>query len=43
MESGIVAGTPFDKLPGEYNCPLCEGPKADFIKISGAQLGLQPI
>jgi rubredoxin len=43
MESGIAAGTSFDNLPREYKCALCEGPKADFTKISETQLGLQPI
>jgi rubredoxin len=42
-ENGIAAGTPFESLPGNYTCPLCEGPKSDFMKKEKEELGLQPI
>jgi rubredoxin len=42
-ERGIAAGTYFETLPDGFTCSLCEGPKMDFIKISGEKLGLQPI
>jgi rubredoxin len=42
-ENSIEAGTLFESLPGNYTCPLCEGPKSDFIKIGEAELGLQAI
>jgi rubredoxin len=28
----IEAGTPFDKLPEDYKCSLCEAPKSSFEK-----------
>ncbi len=31
--SGIAVGTPFDKLPGSWVCPLCGAPKEQFEKI----------
>jgi len=31
--SGIAAGTPFDKLPKDYICPLCGVSKDDFFKL----------
>jgi rubredoxin len=42
-ESGIAAGIAFESLPGNYTCPLCEGPKDGFRKTEKKQLGLQPI
>jgi rubredoxin len=42
-ENGIVAGTAFESLPVTYTCPLCEGPKNDFVKKEEAGLGLQTI
>jgi rubredoxin len=29
-ESGIAAGTPFDKIPDDWSCPDCGATKADF-------------
>jgi rubredoxin len=31
-DNGIAAGTPFEKLPDEWECPVCGAPKADFVK-----------
>ena len=42
-EKDIAMGTAFESLPDDYTCPLCEGPKNDFVKIAGAELGLQAI
>ncbi|NAS10553.1 rubredoxin [Poritiphilus flavus] len=33
-KNDIKAGTPFDKLPDHYNCPVCESVKSQFEKIS---------
>lgn len=38
--NAIAAGTAFDKLPGEYVCPLCEAGKESFRKIQKSALGL---
>jgi rubredoxin len=29
-ESGIKAGTPFEKLPADWVCPVCGASKSDF-------------
>ncbi|MGI5837931.1 MAG: rubredoxin [Chloroflexota bacterium] len=29
-ESGIPAGTPFEKLPDDWACPACGASKEDF-------------
>ena len=42
-ENDIAAGTSFESLPGDYTCPLCEGPKNDFVKNEKEELGLQAI
>ncbi|MGZ5219187.1 MAG: rubredoxin [Chitinophagaceae bacterium] len=42
-ENNIAAGTAFESLPVNYSCPLCEGPKNDFVKMEEAGLGLQAI
>jgi rubredoxin len=42
-ENDIASGTAFESLPGNYTCPLCEGPKNDFVKIGKDGLGLQAI
>jgi rubredoxin len=42
-ESDIAAGTTFESLPDNYACPLCAGPKNEFVKIEEAALGLQTI
>lgn len=41
--NGITAGTLFIDLPAEYNCPLCESSKDDFIKTDKIELGVQPV
>jgi len=33
-EYGIAAGTCFEDLPDDWECPLCGTPKADFELIS---------
>lgn len=32
-DAGIPAGTPFDKLPEDWECPLCGAGKEDFEQI----------
>lgn len=32
-DGGIAPGTPFDKLPDDWQCPMCGATKADFEKI----------
>lgn len=32
-DNNIVAGTPFEKLPDEWKCPICGAPKSSFRKI----------
>ena len=29
-DGGIAAGTPFEKLPADWVCPLCGAGKGDF-------------
>ncbi len=29
-EHGVVPGTPFEKLPEDWNCPVCGASKSDF-------------
>ena len=29
-DSGVAPGTPFDKLPDDYVCPVCGAGKSDF-------------
>jgi rubredoxin len=31
-QHGIDPGTPFDKLPDDWVCPLCEAGKEFFVK-----------
>ncbi len=31
-DNGIPAGTPFDRLPDDWRCPLCKMPKSKFSK-----------
>lgn len=31
-DRGITAGTPFDKLPDDWTCPVCGASKSDFEK-----------
>jgi rubredoxin len=32
-EGGIAAGTPFEKLPDDWVCPVCGAEKAAFQQI----------
>ncbi|MCX6011930.1 MAG: flavin reductase [Chloroflexi bacterium] len=32
-ENNIAPGTPFEKLPDDWVCPVCNAPKSEFIKI----------
>lgn len=32
-DSNVKPGTPFDKLPEDWVCPLCGAPKTEFEKI----------
>ena len=34
-EGNIPPGTPFDKLPDDWMCPICGAPKSDFEKVEG--------
>ena len=29
-ENGVAAGTPFDKIPEDWTCPVCGASKEDF-------------
>ena len=33
-EHGIPAGTPFEKIPEDWSCPLCGVTKADFSPMA---------
>ncbi len=33
QENGIAAGTPFEKLPDDWTCPLCGADKSQFEEI----------
>ena len=32
--SGIPPGTPFDKLPDDWTCPVCGVGKDQFVKVT---------
>ena len=32
-DGGITAGTPFEKLPADWVCPLCGAGKEDFSPV----------
>ncbi len=32
-DSGIAPGTPFEKLPDDWVCPVCGAPKSDFEEL----------
>lgn len=32
-DGGIAAGTPFDKLPADWVCPLCGADTTQFEKV----------
>lgn len=31
-DNGVAPGTPFEKLPDGWVCPVCDAPKEDFSK-----------
>jgi rubredoxin len=31
-DNGVAAGTPFEKLPDSWECPVCGASKSDFAK-----------
>ena len=31
-DNGVAPGTPFEKLPDRWECPVCGAGKADFTK-----------
>ncbi|MFZ5563134.1 MAG: rubredoxin [Thermodesulfobacteriota bacterium] len=31
-DNNIPPGTPFEKLPEDWECPVCGASKADFVK-----------
>jgi rubredoxin len=33
LDGGIAAGTPFEKIPDSWVCPVCGAAKADFEKV----------
>jgi rubredoxin len=33
-DANIPAGTPFEKLPDDWICPLCGAAKSDFVKLA---------
>ena len=32
-DSGIAPGTPFEKLPDDWVCPLCQVDKTNFVPV----------
>lgn len=34
-EHGIEPGVPFEKLPDDFECPLCSAGKEDFSEYNG--------
>lgn len=32
-DGGIAPGTPFEKIPDDWKCPVCGAAKSDFEKI----------
>ncbi len=32
-DSGVNPGTPFEKLPDDWKCPVCGAPKESFEKL----------
>ena len=33
-EDGIPAGTPFEKLPDDWSCPVCGASKSEFSPLT---------
>ncbi|MCK4862761.1 MAG: rubredoxin [Dehalococcoidales bacterium] len=34
-DGGISPGTPFEKIPDDWVCPVCGAGKGDFQKVDG--------
>ena len=34
-DAGIKAGTPFEQLPGSWECPVCGAAKSEFKELAG--------
>ena len=32
-EGGIASGTPFEKIPDDWRCPMCGAAKSEFEKM----------
>jgi rubredoxin len=32
-DGGVAAGTPFEKIPADWHCPVCGAAKTDFEKM----------
>lgn len=32
-DNGVEPGTPFEKLPEDWSCPVCGAPKDQFEKV----------
>jgi rubredoxin len=32
-DAGVAPGTPFEKLPDDWECPVCGAPKEEFSPI----------
>ena len=33
-DGGVKPGTPFDKVPDDWVCPVCEAAKSEFEKLA---------
>jgi len=32
-DGGVAPGTPFDKIPDSWKCPVCGAAKSEFVKL----------
>ena len=32
-DNGIAPGTPFEDLPDDWCCPICQQPKSSFVPV----------
>lgn len=32
-DNGVAPGTPFEKIPNDWQCPVCGAPKSEFKKV----------